>query len=168
MGSAHNLKRNRFSWLPLVEVCAVLPALMLAAMPASAWLAHHQDLYANLLSDPWSLFMLVALSSSVLDNAPISLLAEHIARMMTESGLFPATALVHPLEIDHRILRIIIAGAVYGGPMTIFGNFPNILLFAMARRILGRERVPGILVFIAVSMSMGIPLLWVVYQLTLA
>ena len=117
-------QENEFNWFPMQEVAKLFFGIFITIIPVIAYLKTHTAMMAplfSLLPEDASYFWLTGLFSAFLDNAPTYLIFFNIAGGADVLLANPTTLLA------------ISAGAVFMGALTLIGNAPNFLVFAVAR-----------------------------------
>lgn len=146
---------NSFEWEPIREVAYLFAGIFICIVPVMAMIHAGANgpfsIVVNALTHPDGTpnnaiyFWGTGLLSSFLDNAPAYLVFFHLA-----SG--DPAMLMGPLA---ETLTAISLGAVFMGASTYFGNAPNFMVYAIARR--AGVKMPGSFLYMVWSAAILLP-----------
>lgn len=160
----NKISKTKLSFAPVKEVAIVFFVIFLTMIPVNTILENHADspvhqimenLEDTISHPPLLYFWLTGTFSAFLDNAPTYLIFFKIAGddanyLMTEqSGILGAISL----------------GAVFMGAITYIGNAPNFMVRTLAKQ--HGVPMPTFLGYMAWSVGILIPLLWIVVKIFL-
>ncbi|MBC6497837.1 MAG: sodium:proton antiporter [Alphaproteobacteria bacterium GM7ARS4] len=138
---------NHFNWFPMQEVAKLFFSIFITIIPVLAYLKGNTSVMAPIFErvpEALAYFWLTGILSAFLDNAPTYLV------------FFNTAGGAEILLANPQILLAISAGAVFMGALTLIGNAPNFLVFAVARE--RKVSVPSFLGYMAWSFTILTPL----------
>ncbi len=159
--SKRNLKRNAFSWGPILEVAALFLGIFITMAPALIYL--EQNVSQLKINSPAGFYFATGFLSSILDNTPTAAAFQSMAGVLPMQSVAAAdlVAGVSPL-----LMKAIALGAVLFGSMTYIGNGPNFMVKSIAEN--QGVKMPGFLGYIfSFSFLVLLPVYVVVYLLFL-
>lgn len=111
-----NLKRNAFSWGPILEVAALFLGIFITMIPAMMYLEQNATLLN--LNSTGDYYFMTGFLSSILDNTPTAAIFHSLAQ--------------HSGKISDGFINAISMGAVFFGSLTYIGNGPNFMVKSIA------------------------------------
>jgi Na+/H+ antiporter NhaD/arsenite permease-like protein len=144
------LRRNEFTFAPVLEVGLLFAGIFITMVPALAYLEQHAGELG--LRSPAAFYFSTGLLSAVLDNAPT-----YLTFLQTAMGLYGLQ--LDPAGVAHFLqdgaapgalfLAAISTGAVFFGAMTYIGNGPNFMVKAIAES--AGVKMPGFFGYLGYS-----------------
>jgi len=126
--SKRNLKRNAFSWGPILEVAALFLGIFVTMIPALLYLEQHAGMFG--IRTTGEFYFATGFLSSILDNTPTAAVFHSLASVVSESTV--AVESMGTVPGADALLTAIAVGAVAFGSMTYIGNGPNFMVKAIA------------------------------------
>jgi Na+/H+ antiporter NhaD/arsenite permease-like protein len=144
------LRRNEFTFGPILEVGLLFAGIFITMVPALAYLEQHAGELG--LQSPAAFYFATGLLSALLDNAPT-----YLAFLQTAMGLYGlaldpagmAQFLQDGTAPGGLLLAAISTGAVFFGAMTYIGNGPNFMVKAIAES--AGVKMPGFFGYLGYS-----------------
>ena len=143
-------RTNHFTWGPILEVAELFIGIFITMQPALMLL---KEMGPKLgLSEPWEMFWVTGMLSSVLDNTPTYLV------FLTTAGTLGLTGgiLTSVGDIPVRLLEAISCGAVFMGAITYIGNAPNFMVKSISDE--NGIRMPSFFGYILWSLACLVPI----------
>lgn len=126
--SKRNLKRNAFSWGPIMEVAALFLGIFITITPALLYLEQHAGIFR--IHSPGEFYFATGFLSSILDNTPTAAVFHFLVMPLT-SVYTQNPAMAEGIRAD-ILIKAIALGAVAFGSITYIGNGPNFMVKAIA------------------------------------
>lgn len=123
-----NLKRNAFSWGPILEVAALFFGIFITMTPALIYLGQNVGIFK--IYTPGEFYFATGFLSSILDNTPTAAVFHSLVASV--QGVSIQDSHTGSGTIASLLIKAIALGAVAFGSMTYIGNGPNFMVKAIA------------------------------------
>jgi len=157
-----NLKRNAFSWGPVLEIAALFLGIFITMIPALLFMEQNTGKIG--INSPVSFYFSTGFLSSILDNTPTAAVFHSLAKNITTQSSLPLSEITNGVQTV--LVKAISLGAVAFGSLTYIGNGPNFMVKSIAES--NGLKMPGFIGYVLrYSIVFFLPAYCIVYLIFL-